>query len=828
MKKKDWTGIHFLEKTSYYDGKSSVGVNILWPFVSFVCFIVLQMSAFSILCQCLSMYYAPLEVFCVIAAVSGVFWGLSYRSWIFWSGTALACVGMIFCVWYKFDVLSQGFVSIYERACVLVTDYMDGTIDPGISQGRLSFLVYCFIAVAFCIYGTVCYLGLKTAVPVLIPGILWISATFFVGKVPNIFYLLLFCLSSGILLTGSYTLMRFGKYGTLTALGRHFYIRGEKNVVNKMGLKTGIYVFVMLLLCAGLSCIAGRTMGLPEKETLTVYQKQIRDWSRENLHLFEGWGEGEAPPKGGISGGNLADAKDLYYYGDEQIKVTVGKRPESNLYIKGYVGDLYENNQWKSEEGGGFDEFIDSIGESGAKEMLNFSYKLLSQFGSDHMTIDKLAVFGNFEFIPYGAMVENNSQWVNDLYVQGSSGGSEFDFAPVIYPLSVDYEDLIIYSQQFLEQNEALKIIEESYRDYVYEQYMQVPSGTKEMLDEFTRENTPFGLKEKVAYVRRLLADTCTYSLTPGELPDGKDFTQYFLMENRRGYCMHFATAATLLLRNMGVPARYVEGYILAPGNFKGTSDGYEGTAYDHQAHAWAEIYVDGVGWLPVEMTPTYYDEQEISGDEMPESETQTETPMESQSSSESQKDTMEQTQEQQTQTLETESDPGQPESFSGNHGSNSSVRGADHTKALSIILNIVLWILACLVCIFIIAVIIILRALVLRNKYRNCMCQNDRNRAVVCIYRELIRLFEICGYAKDDREEFRQYFDRISRELSFVNSDDCEGLVSLANKAAFGKDGITSEQWLVCWKIYKDIRNRMYKSQKKRRRLLMKYIYVC
>lgn len=828
MKKKDWTGIHFLEKTLYYDGKSSIGANILWSIVSFASFIVLQMSAFSILCQCVSMYFDPLEVFCVIAAVSGIFWLIACRPWIFWSGTALFCIGMFFFWWYKSDVLYQGFLSIYERACVLVTDYMNGIIDHGASQGKLSVLVYCFIAVIFCIYGAVCYLGLKTAAPVLIPGILWILAAFFVGKVPNVFYLILFFISSGILLTGSYALLRFGKYGTLTALGRHFYIRGEKNVIKKMGLKTGIYVFVMLLICAGLSWIAGNAIGLPEKETLAVYQKQIRDWSRENLHLFEGWGESDAPPKGGISGGNLADAKDLYYYGDEQIKVTVGKRPESNLYIKGYVGDSYENNQWKSVNNEIFDIFTGSIGESGTEEIFNFSYKLLSQFGTDHMAIDKLAVFGNFEFIPYGAMVENNSQWVNDLYIQGTSGGTEFDFTPVIYPLSVDYEDLIIYSQQFLEQNEALKIIEESYRDYVYEQYMIIPASTKQMLDEFTGENVPSGLKEKVAYVRRLLADTCTYSLTPGELPDGKDFTQYFLMENRRGYCMHFATAATLLLRNMGIPARYVEGYILAPGNFKSISAGYEGIAYDHQAHAWAEIYVDGVGWLPVEMTPTYYDEQEISGDETLETETQTETQMQSHSSAESQSDMIEQTQEQQPQTLENESDPGQTEGFSENHGNSSSVWGAERTNALSVILKIVLWLLACLVCIFIIVAIVIFRALILRNKYRKCMCQNDRNRAVVCIYGELLRLFEICGYVKADQEEFREYFDRIGREYSFVNSDACEEIVSMANKAAFGKNGITSEQWIACWKIYKDIRSHMYKCQKKRKQLLMKYIHVC
>ena len=59
--------------------------------------------------------------------------------------------------------------------------------------------------------------------------------------------------------------------------------------------------------------------------------------------------------------------------------------------------------------------------------------------------------------------------------------------------------------------------------------------------------------------MRRLLTDTSTYSLTPGNLPSGRGFYGIF-SNGKQERLLYFATAATLLLRNMGVPARYVEG----------------------------------------------------------------------------------------------------------------------------------------------------------------------------------------------------------------------------------------------------------------------------
>ena len=58
-------------------------------------------------------------------------------------------------------------------------------------------------------------------------------------------------------------------------------------------------------------------------------------------------------------------------------------------------------------------------------------------------------------------------------------------------------------------------------------------------------------------------ANNFVYTMAPGSTPLKRDFVEYFLNTQQRGFCAHFASATTLLLREMGIPARYCEGYII-------------------------------------------------------------------------------------------------------------------------------------------------------------------------------------------------------------------------------------------------------------------------
>ncbi len=118
---------------------------------------------------------------------------------------------------------------------------------------------------------------------------------------------------------------------------------------------------------------------------------------------------------------------------------------------------------------------------------------------------------------------------------------------------------------------------------------------------------------ELVMEIVNYLADekNFTYTLTPEQQQlEGVTGIDRFLLGNRQGYCVQFATTLALLLREAGIPARYVDGYIaqsMTPsgGESAGT---YATTVRDRNAHAWVEVWFDGIGWVSYEATPPYYD----------------------------------------------------------------------------------------------------------------------------------------------------------------------------------------------------------------------------
>ncbi len=87
-------------------------------------------------------------------------------------------------------------------------------------------------------------------------------------------------------------------------------------------------------------------------------------------------------------------------------------------------------------------------------------------------------------------------------------------------------------------------------------------------------------------------------------LPEGRDFVDYFLFDSKEGYCSYFASAMTVMARCCGIPARYVQGYYIGSGS--GTSF----TVSSDNAHAWAELYIDGC-WMVYD--PAVYPFEEIT-----------------------------------------------------------------------------------------------------------------------------------------------------------------------------------------------------------------------
>ena len=200
------------------------------------------------------------------------------------------------------------------------------------------------------------------------------------------------------------------------------------------------------------------------------------------------------------------------------------------------------------------------------------------------------------------------------LSVRHLAGATEIAYAPY-YPVSGEAEageayasvrraaDAYGWTYVPLDEPDraaADSAAELAYRQWAQEAYTDVPEA---LAAELRRIAAQAGIdasapretlaQQVAAYIRQ----AAYYDLEAERAPAGEDFILYFLTQSRRGYCVHFASAATAMLQSLGVPARYVSGYLVEarPGEWTAVTD--------ENAHAWTEVYVDGFGWTPLEVT---------------------------------------------------------------------------------------------------------------------------------------------------------------------------------------------------------------------------------
>lgn len=152
--------------------------------------------------------------------------------------------------------------------------------------------------------------------------------------------------------------------------------------------------------------------------------------------------------------------------------------------------------------------------------------------------------------------------------------------------------------------------------DLIYEKYTVLPESLPDRVKELALEITKGydNSYDKLKAIEVFLLGY-QYNLKPGKLPEGKDFVDYFLFEKKEGYCTSFASAMAIMGRCIGIPTRYVEGYV-AKFNELDSDNMYK--IKNSQAHAWAEAYIEGVGWIPLEATASYYETRYTKWPELP------------------------------------------------------------------------------------------------------------------------------------------------------------------------------------------------------------------
>ena len=188
--------------------------------------------------------------------------------------------------------------------------------------------------------------------------------------------------------------------------------------------------------------------------------------------------------------------------------------------------------------------------------------------------------------IPYFAAASDSFTITSDA-MQGYTVDKEY----TLYYYRLDMTNLDI--------SEALAAYEEAYRSFVYENYLTIDRETLQFMNGIiATEGFDPADPNVIQKVAAFIQISAYYNLNYKEALDySSNVVIDFLSVYREGVCRHYAAAATMLYRALGIPARFTAGYVVdaAAGEYTNVDSS--------MGHAWVEVYIDGIGWIPVEVT---------------------------------------------------------------------------------------------------------------------------------------------------------------------------------------------------------------------------------
>ena len=271
------------------------------------------------------------------------------------------------------------------------------------------------------------------------------------------------------------------------------------------------------------------------------------------------------------------------------------------LYLRGFVGDVYENETWTaldSETAATEKDLFYWLHENGFYPQSQFALSAAQnvEYETETVNISNLSAcalyrYEPFSVLPTSAETAKNRLAPSAIKTSGWNGEREY-----FYTVIADASTILPQILDDLQQNEtsdAYLQMESAYRDFVDSYALAVP---REFVDEMgglleeTKQNLNFSSELSKEY-----AQLCALSFLETCF-DGS--TSLPLDSTAKGTTYQYATVAALALRYYGIPARYVEGFTVK------TAENENISVTAENAGAWVEVYQDGIGWLPLALTP--------------------------------------------------------------------------------------------------------------------------------------------------------------------------------------------------------------------------------
>ena len=300
----------------------------------------------------------------------------------------------------------------------------------------------------------------------------------------------------------------------------------------------------------------------------------------------------EKSDKDKTTGGGLDDSGDVSIRGDrgdgggnggsDVIAFVVNGDTSGQLYLRYKSFGSYHGTGWNAatEYGGTLDG--------------GFSYNYLTgqtleKYGTNQCNVT-ITAYAGFMLPYYFVGGDGFTKQTSDVSFVGDYSAA----------YSVPYY-VFDFSQSHSLINGSYAADDDAYYEFVRANYLDVPETTKEYLQGIAlTENWVEGeiTYEDIVAIAQYIRKSAKYNMEYNTRLDyEKDVVVSFLDKYKEGVCRHYASAATLLYRTLGIPARYTIGYAGS------TVAGEDVEITGKQAHAWVEIYIKGLGWVDMEVT---------------------------------------------------------------------------------------------------------------------------------------------------------------------------------------------------------------------------------
>lgn len=521
---------------------------------------------------------------------------------------------------------------------------------------------------------------------------------------------------------------------------------------------------------------------------------RIRENVHQTIHEKEYETKYTTLPEGDFSNYQKTDKTDKK--AQQALAVTMGKPQQ--MFLRGYTGAVFTGDAWTP---------LDTEALVKNKQLLYWlnlnAFDRNAQFDAaaayagmeqSTVTIQNIGACSYYRYVPFsigkGAWAEAENLNTDGVYGKGErsyvcsvTAGSADDILQVLTHLQTSDDPAVLQYRK----------AESGYRQFVGHYYLQIPTDVKALLQEQWDETAAqYGSADNLTLQQ---AQECTLIFLSKCFPEeGTPEDMELPLKMAEGTSFQYATVAAMTLRYFGIPARYAEGYVISPEMAEKYESGETMTVDSNCAKAWVEVYQDGIGWIPMDLTPGIGEILEDPERSEPDK------------NDSSNKDTTEKKDKEEEEPPEDE----QPQPVGG--------------SMVMIVLKTVLWgLLIVLAALLVVALGLWLRRkLLLRRKEEKFRSQNARD-AVAWIYADTAALLEKLGFSRGNGS-MRDLAKPLEEKYGTEFGAQFEAVTSLNDQAMFSGQTMEEDHRVAAAQFHSHVLEKLKSEVKWYKRMWLKW----